>query len=242
MKKLILLVLALFAVSVSAQSDEIRFAVISSKFDFQRDPDQYGLNTLTKAYFSKIGFESYLDNETMPIEASTQGCNRIFVNVNKDRGLLTTKVVVEVKDCRNNIIFTSKEGRSKVKDYKTAYNEALREALQSIDRPALVNSPKVTSSPKAPAAPAAPYTQIKEIQVSKPVQSEILHAQAIPNGFQLVDTTPKIVLKMYKTSELDLYIATDGVSNGVVIKDGPVYHFEYYNGEELVQKQLNIKF
>ncbi len=46
--------------------------------------------------------------------------------------MFTTKSIVELRDCSNKIIFSSKEGKSKDKEYKKAYHEAIRNAFKSI--------------------------------------------------------------------------------------------------------------
>ena len=48
----------------------------------------------------------------------------------------------------------------------------------------------------------------------------VLYAQAIANGFQLVDSTPKITLRMYATSQANFFIAEGDVHSGVVLKKG----------------------
>lgn len=70
----------------------------------------------------------------------------------------------------------------------------------------------------------------------------VLYAQAIANGYQLVDSTPKITLKMYKTSQANVFIASGDVGNGLVLKKGNKWYFEYYEGDKLMGQELNIKF
>jgi len=56
----------------------------------------------------------------------------------------------------------------------------------------------------------------KKITVEDKIDSNILYAQEIPDGFQLVDNTPKIRLKIFRTSIPDVY--TVEKDNGVVFK------------------------
>jgi hypothetical protein len=70
----------------------------------------------------------------------------------------------------------------------------------------------------------------------------MLFAQPVANGYQLVDTTPKVVLKMYRTSQTDSYTAVSDTKNGVVFKKGEEWIFEYYQNDQLVSEKLNIKF
>jgi len=76
--------------------------------------------------------------------------------------------------------------------------------------------------------------------ISDKNDSGILYAQEIPNGYQLVDSTPKIRFKLFKTSIPDVY--TVGEDNGVVFKKDGKWFIEYYIGNTLKTQELNIKF
>jgi hypothetical protein len=80
----------------------------------------------------------------------------------------------------------------------------------------------------------------KAVIVSEKEDAGILYAQEIPNGFQLVDKTPKVRFKLLKTSIPDVYsVAGD---NGVVFKKDGKWFIEYYIGNTLKTQELNIKF
>ncbi len=70
----------------------------------------------------------------------------------------------------------------------------------------------------------------------------VLYAQEIKNGFQLVDSTPKIQLKVFLTSISDFYIAKSDDKDGIVYSKNEKWFLEYYKGEELIIEELNIKF
>jgi hypothetical protein len=69
-----------------------------------------------------------------------------------------------------------------------------------------------------------------------------LFAQPIPNGYQLIDSTPKVVLRIYKTSKPDSFTAIAEGINGLVFKKDNDWYFEYYENDQLMSKKLNIKF
>lgn len=70
----------------------------------------------------------------------------------------------------------------------------------------------------------------------------VLYAQQIPNGFQLVDSTPKIRLKIYSTSVPEVYIGANDKGNGIVYKRGSQWYFEYYVSDKLEVEEFAIKF
>jgi hypothetical protein len=76
----------------------------------------------------------------------------------------------------------------------------------------------------------------------KKEEAGVLYAQAIANGFQLVDSTPKITLRMYATSQANFFIGEGDAHSGVVLKKGDKWYFEYYEGDKLMGQELNIKF
>ncbi len=70
----------------------------------------------------------------------------------------------------------------------------------------------------------------------------VLYAQELSNGYQLVDSTPKIQLKMYKSSMPNVYVAKGEHNDGVVYSSDGKWFFEYYDEGVMKKKALNIKF
>ena len=68
----------------------------------------------------------------------------------------------------------------------------------------------------------------------------MLYAQAKPFGFQLVDSEPRVVYSMQKTSLKDVYILKN--KNGIIHKKNEKWVAEYYENNQLIQKELTIKF
>lgn len=135
MKKFIIFIV-LFTVIFDSNAqnlDSYRYLVVPEKFDFLKEPDQYQLNSLAKFLFEKYGFETFTDGEDMPAEFKQNRCEGLFANVANNSGLFRTRLTLTLKDCNNKIVFTSAEGTSGEKDFQTAYHEALRNALQSLE-------------------------------------------------------------------------------------------------------------
>ena len=95
----------------------------------------------------------------------------------------------------------------------------------------------VASTPAIANVTTSPATAIE----SK-MAAGTLYAQPNGTGFQLIDTTPKIILTLYKTSIENYFIAANGSSNGIVFKKGESWVFEYYNNSQLMTEKLLIKF
>ncbi|MCB0475188.1 MAG: hypothetical protein KDC69_05900, partial [Flavobacteriaceae bacterium] len=69
---------------------------------------------------------------------------------------------------------------------------------------------------------------------------ELLYAQQIPNGYQLVDSTPRIVYILLNTGDKNVFIIKD--KNGTLTGSGDKWIANYYEGDVLVKKELQIKF
>ncbi|MCJ7759163.1 MAG: hypothetical protein MUP24_13575 [Gillisia sp.] len=135
MKKLLIFTFVFIGFISSTLGQDLnsyKYVLVPSSFEFLKEPNQYQLNELTKFLFEKYGFEAYVEDEELPMELSQNRCKALIANVKNNSGLFSTKLVVVLKDCKNNELFISKEGSSREKVYKTAYQEALRDAFESI--------------------------------------------------------------------------------------------------------------
>lgn len=70
----------------------------------------------------------------------------------------------------------------------------------------------------------------------------ILYAQKTPNGYQLVDSTPKILYRLYGASLSDLFWAVTEDKQGMVFKKEGQWYFEYFENEQRFSQELQIKF
>jgi hypothetical protein len=266
MKKIICL-LALFTITVSfAQVEKInnyKYIIVPEKFDFLKEANKYNLNTLTKSMFEKAGFTVFMSNEQLPADLALNRCRALYGDLESDSGMLRTKLKIQIKDCFGTILYASEEGSSREKDYQKGYYEALRKAAASFYQLGYAyvgdeasnaylqqGQPVASASPAVPAAPVVSATSAPVVPAAPALSAATpgatpynqLFAQPIANGYQLVDTTPKVVLKMYKTSQPDSYTAISDTKNGVVFKKGNDWFFEYYQNDKLVSEKLNIKF
>lgn len=257
MKKYMLLFLLLFSFSAYAQNtlNNYKYVLVPEKFPFSKEENQYGLNTLAKSLLEEKGFAAYLDNPDIPQELAANKCNALRVEVLERKALFSTNLTLLLKDCQGNIVFKGKEGKSREKEFSTAYNLALRDAFASLKEVpyaynGTVNTPQPSQPPVAaaqattpsPATPSLAAAATIPAPAAAPLPAGTLYAQATATGYQLIDTTPKIVLSLFKTSVQDCFIADNGTAHGVVLKKGNDWYFEYYQGKQLVSEKLVIKF
>jgi hypothetical protein len=240
MKKIVLLFALLFSGLGFAQSiNDYKYLVLPEKYEWLNEKNEYSLNSLTKMMFEKYGWEVYYANQKMPDELALDKCKALYGDVLNESGLMSTTLVIVLKNCEGKTVFTSVEGKSREKAFQKAYYAALREASVSVEQLNYKYSGKNGGTTKAAAPVVAHQQAATPVTVNNENQ---LFAQPITNGYQLVDNTPKVVLKIYKTSQQDSYTAVSDTKNGVVFKKGNDWIFEYYQNDNLVSEKLNIKF
>jgi hypothetical protein len=314
MRRYVLVLFLLLSLSGYSQNtiNNYKYVVVPEKFTFLKQNDQYSLNSLTKGLLAYKGFTAYFDNTELPSEVANNRCHVLNADLLEKSGMFTTSITLLLKDCQGNIVFKSKEGKSREKDYKVAYNMALRDAYTSLDQvpyayigpanepaqPVITTTastasekPTVTASPvpvkstdavsNQPTQPVISTTtstasekptiaathepvqpiitttvsaaSVKSTQAVSTVPVKLpetvtnqaagtLYAQVIVNGYQLIDTTPKVVLTLLKTSAENYFIASNATANGIVLKKNEDWFFEYYKAGKLISEKLLIKF
>ncbi|RAJ14458.1 hypothetical protein [Olleya aquimaris] len=265
----IILVLALvltFSNSLTAQEElnNYKYIIVPEQFSCQKNPNDYRLNELTQFLLEKQNFKAYLASENLPEEANNNNCLSLYVDVTENNNLFKTKLTVNFKNCKNQVVFSSGEGESREKQFKAAYNIALRNAFKTFnsfkhDYNKIEESipQKVTTDNKTKAeviVDAGPKevekvkeeikTDTKEVETPAKSQTEptqnILYAQKISNGFQLVDSQPKVVYKIKNTNLNHVFLVEGKVA--IIYKLDANWIIEYYQGDTLQKQLLNIKF
>lgn len=240
------LFLLLFVASYgfSQSINDYKAVVLPLKFDFMKSENQYRLATLSKFNLSKAGFEAFYSNEEIP-NGYNDRCGLLYFDVVKENGFLVTKLFITLKDCYGKIVFQSEIGKSKDKDYQGAYTESLNEAFKSVYalqykyNGQAINKGNQEVAPSV-VVPAAASNAVVDSQLDS--SANLLYAQPMNNGFQLVDSTPKVVLKVYKTSNPSFFIAVRGSVQGVLVGKENGWSFEYYENDKLISEKVDVKF
>jgi len=256
--------------SINAQSnvDGYKYVIVPKKFDFLGEADKYRLNTLTKVLFEKYGFITVMEDEALPEDAMNNSCMALKSNVIKVRGTFSSKLQVELKNCRGDVLFTSRVGQSNDKKYQVAYTLALREAFQSFEslnyqyneEEALVeiksNTAEIeklkeeikTLKEKKEAITELPQeekpvlTEVTATEIAKPldVNKYQLQAKKVFNGFQLIDDTSKVVMTIYTSGVKDVFIVKG--EDAIIYKKGEKWIYSEASDKDLLTKLIAIKF
>ncbi len=251
MKRILVLMLLLASTVASAQKNinDYKYVIVPKKFGFLKEADQYRLNTFTKMFLEKYGFTVYFDDEVLPMELANANCNKLYVDVIESNTMFKTNLEVLLKDCTKSTIWKSAEGSSREKEYKVAYQQALREAFNSFDAVGYKYEP-VAAAAKQQTNTDRPLT-ITPVTTEKATEiltgnaasnSNLLFAQPIENGFQIVDTTPRIILKLKKTSLPNVFLAENDQARGILFARDGKWIFEFYGGNQIFSETMDIKF
>lgn len=247
MKKLVFVFILFSTVAFSQNINNYKAVIIPLKYDFLKSENQYRLATLTKLNLQKAGFVAFYSNEDIPSEYKDR-CSLLTVDVKKESGFLMTKLAVVFNDCFGKLVFQSEMGKSKLKEYESAYSEALNDAFRSIN--ALNYKYELNQSPSKQLTQVSPVESVNSsisswatvVQDSPNTNAELLYAQATPTGYQLVDASPKVVFKLNKTSVPTLYTAIKDNKQGILIQRENQWFFEYYENETLFAELVRVKF
>lgn len=121
--------LATNAISQTTNLSDYSYVIIPEQFDFLKGKDQYQMNSMSKFYFEKSGFNAYLADSA----PNANRCDGLYANVEELKTVFGTKLQIVLKDCKDNEIYRSQEGKSKYKEYDKTFQDALRKAFNSIE-------------------------------------------------------------------------------------------------------------
>jgi len=240
MKKLIILICFLFfKVGYSQQNNNVKYVLIPLKYDFMDVQNQFRLITFTKEKLVDLEFKVFYENEIIPTEITNSNC-LLSINVEKVSSFTWTKLKIIFKDCQNKIVFESQEGKSKIKDFKTAYTEALKEAFVSVK----INEFNFLSSKKEVILDIKHKITDQEKAVKEPKIIELNTLLAVKTvvGFDLKDKLENVVYNLFSTSKEFVFIANKNDKVGVVFKKDINWFFEYKLNGKVYSELINVNF
>tara|TARA_R110002073_G_scaffold78938_2_gene189946 strand:+ start:5207 stop:6040 length:834 start_codon:yes stop_codon:yes gene_type:complete len=135
-KKVITLILVLgVVIFAKAQSsiNDYKYVVVPHFYEFVKGKDAFRLNTITRFLLRKNGLNAFMQEEIKETDYKRNNCLALKADVMNINSMLMTKLKVVLKNCDGDIVFESKIGQSKVKEYGIAYKEALNRAFESFE-------------------------------------------------------------------------------------------------------------
>lgn len=233
MKKIITYLLSItFSLVLTSQNTEEPFILIPEVFDSFDKPNQYNLNNLALLALEKQNIPVSLTKKKsidLPLD-----CNFLKMELIADHTFFYKKVTIIFKNCKGETVLSSNEGRSREKEFNLGYNMAFRDAEKSIDYIILKEILNTIKKPQNISIKSNEKISINDV--------DTLYAQPIENGFQLIDATPKVVYKIYYTSQKEIFTAIKNDQQGILLKNNNQWFFEYAKDGEIKREPVNIKF
>lgn len=128
-KNLAILFTVTFGFALQAQNAaEYQYIIIKDQFTkFKKN--KYGLDIelqkfLTQKKYTVIPAELAKDSDIV----KNSPCRALIADVIDDSSMLKNRVILELKDCNGNIVFSQK-GASSIKDYREGFADALRQSI-----------------------------------------------------------------------------------------------------------------
>lgn len=171
--------LFVFMTGVYAQ-DELnpyKYIIIPKKYDFLKRENQYRVNTYTKYLFDNEGFTTVLQGESYPNDLMSNPCIGVTADVEDGSNMFTTKLKLVLKDCHGNIVFTTVQGTSKLKEYDKTYIDALKKSFVSIEQLNYNFDPTIKGKSDA-AAQKMPVAEVKQVK-EEVAETEIAAAPVV---------------------------------------------------------------
>ena len=184
-KRAFSILIIIICVSKSFSQNELnsyKYVIVPNSYNFLKGvEDKYQLNSLTKFLFEKYGFVAMLEDEEYPNDLLGNPCLAVSADIQNQSKMFMTKLIVELKDCHNKVIYTSLEGKSKEKEFKKTYQEALRNAFVSIE----VLDYKYDANAASSVQTNSQHTSVSEVDVEKNQDVESVANEVTPHS----DTT-----------------------------------------------------
>lgn len=258
---LFLIMSNIFVFGQEKKVNNYKFIVVPEQFNFLKQKDEYKTSSLTKFLLKKNGFTVVLNSEQYPKDLRDNPCSGLKAVVLDKSSMFKVKVIIELRDCSNKILYTSDEGVSKLKEFKKGFQEAIRNAHASMNDiaydPFLIETIGKDKKEIVTVNPVL-VEEVKEVklEVELPVINNIeaaqispinnialsttLYAQPVEKGFQLINLKPQVVFVILNTSVKGVFLIKD--KNGLLYKKGENWIAEFYDNGKLIEKKYQVKF
>lgn len=252
-----------------AQFNNYKYFIVPKRFDIFKDANQYQTSTLVKYLLSQYGYETLYD-DAIPEELFLNKCLGVTAQLEEASTFLQTKVAVKFLDCTGREVYRTPEGTSKSKEFKEAYAESIKEALDVMAILKYEYAGTGMISPPPPAAPALPVVERVEespdeplaekpsvaSDSSPPVLSEddtaaagtalvtepVYWSEAInQNGYVLNHPETGETWVLMRTSDASVYLAYSQNKQGIAFKQDTGWKLEYYLGDDRLELSIRTR-
>jgi hypothetical protein len=257
MKLIIFFLFTLTSLSYGQDLNNYKYILVPEKFEEMKEVDQYRLNGLTNYLFNESGFTSVLGKSNLPEEAFKNNCLVLNAELINTSGVFQTKIAIQLKNCRDEVVYTSPIGKSGDKKYIVAYNDALRTSLKGLSNLNYRYSPKkeidnnevvqmVESKTETPNSSEKPLQIENNNKIISKVDSKLetnLNAKRINNtisDFQLFSPDGNLMYTLLYSGREEVFLVKD--RQAIIYKKESVWVLADRANGDLTLKVLDITF
>ncbi|MBK5214616.1 MAG: hypothetical protein JJE55_13255 [Flavobacteriaceae bacterium] len=210
------LLLATNAISQKTSLSDYSYIVVPDQFDFLKGKDQFQMNSMTKFYFEKNGFNAYMADSA----PNANRCDGLYANVEELKTLFGTKLQVVIKDCKDKEIFRGQEGKSKYKEYDKSYQDALRKAFNGMEGLQVKQKEVVllTNSTNNTTVSKETIPNVETAELTKPKVSNVSGILLPDAKFSNYSYSGKTFLLRKTTEGYSLYEESSTAADGLLLK------------------------
>lgn len=231
----IFLLIGQFSSFSQSSVNDYKYIIIPNQYEFLKQKDQFQINSLTKFLFNKYGYKALMQDEVFPDELNNNRCLGLMADVIKDSGMFKSKLQIILKDCKGNIVQSSRVGESREKEFGKAYNLALRDAFETFQNLGYEYQPneKIVSNNKQEAVVVADPKEQQEIaRLKEEIKTlkDVQEDQAAEVEKPMVETNKDEQLK----TEVMPKVKDEAMVEKVEIGTGVLYAQPIANGFQIV--------
>lgn len=109
-----------------------KYIIVPERFEFQKSEDSFQINSLTKFLFNKYGFNVLLSREQYPDDLSQNKCLALTTRMNESSKMFGKEINFDLVNCKNIVVYSSKNATSNLKEFNRAYQDAIRKTFESL--------------------------------------------------------------------------------------------------------------
>ena len=210
------ILLATNAFSQNTNLGDYSYVIVPEQMEFLKGKDQWQINSMTKFYFDKNGFNAYLADSA----PNSNRCDGLYANVEELPNLFGTKLQLVLRDCKDKEVYRGPEAKSKYKEHEKAYQDALRKSFSGLEIMRVHQKDVILLATNPNTTIDAEETEInsESLEISKPKVSRI-SGNLLPDAkFSNYSNSGKTFL-LRKTSEgYSLYEESSSAEDGLLLK------------------------
>ncbi len=227
-----------------------KYVIIPMQYPFQTKPNEYLLNSRVKHLLDLEGFITLVDTEKYPEDLTFNPClalHAVLKSGAESFFATHTELTLILKNCRNEVVFETQTGKSKMKDIGDAYKDALHKAFRSFVTISYKYNgnqgvtPEVKEKKETPKEEKTFETPLSVTLGKTYTYDEKQYAiNKIGAGYLLIEkkTNARVALLHFTDSGTILYNSKAINGTATVLQNGAVIKVEYFDQQEGKLKKM----